>query len=251
MKVAKFFLPIVIGIALSFAFYLYFLLLKGYKYSLEDFWSREAKNGEANASIESENTETKSESLKISGRANQSSESFINYTYLSTQQRNYTRKLRLGIVDICSGKLENVFSISEGTRKCLNSPPPYEILLEKNSTHIITRIIDNTGFYEIFDINDTVLIYFLFVEDVSNISTEIDGIYLSRNDYFFLGDYELQTVWEADPHSNLYISKVILIMSLYVKKEIKDGRYELSFYLSASNKSFLLGSMKVEVASKE
>jgi len=120
-------------------------------------------------------------------------------------------------------------------------------LLEKNSTHLKTSILNENGFNETFEINDTVLIYFLFAEDVATISKEIDKIYLEGSDYFFLGNYELQTIWEADPSGNLYISKMIVVLPLYVKKEVESGDYTLTFYLSALNRTFYLGEAKIKV----
>jgi hypothetical protein len=205
------------------------------------------KETKENASIEKEAIETKNESFETNESISQLNESFIISPALTTQQKNYTKPLTLKIVDICSGKFENVFSISEGTRKCLNAPSPYNIFLEKNSTHFKTSILNENGFSETFEINDTVLIYFLFAEDVATISKEIDKIYLEGSDYFFLGNYELQTIWEADSSGNLYISKMVVVLPLYVKKEVESGDYTLTFYLSALNRTFYLGEIKIEV----
>ncbi|MGC8993457.1 MAG: hypothetical protein ACP5JK_01635 [Candidatus Aenigmatarchaeota archaeon] len=163
---------------------------------------------------------------------------------------NITKPLTLKIVDICSGKLEEVYSISEGTTKCLNKESPYQILIEKNSTHLKTSLLDISGFNETFLLNDTVLIYFLFAEDVATISKEIDRIYLEGSDYFYIGNYELQTIWERDNSGNLYISKMIAVLPLYVKKEVPEGSYDLKFYLSVLGKVFYLGEMKTIVLLK-
>ena len=210
MKATKFFLLLGIIVVLLFAFYfLYALMLKGYKFSIKDFWSKgiEMKETKENASIEKEAIETKNESIKTNESISQLNETSIVSPASITQQKNYTKPLTLKIVDICSGKFKNVYSISEGTRKCLNAPSPYNILIEKNSTHLMTSVLNENGFNETFEINDTVLIYFLFAEDVATISKEIDKIYLEGSNYFFLGNYELQTIWKANSSGNLYISK--------------------------------------------
>jgi hypothetical protein len=250
MRDSRFFLLLTIIVVLLFAFYfIYALVLKEYKFSLKDFWSKdsEMKETKGNASIGKEAIGTKNESLKTNESISQSNETSIVSPALTTQQKNYTKPLTLKIVDICSGKFENVFSISEGTRKCLNAPSPYNILLEKNSTHLRTSILNENGFNETFEINDTVLIYFLFAEDVATISKEIDKIYLEGSDYFFLGNYELQTIWEADSSGNLYISKMVVVLPLYVKKEVENGDYTLAFYLSALNRTFYLGETSIFV----
>jgi len=250
MRVSKFLISFsIIAVLLSTFYFLYALVLNGYKFSLKDFWSKggEMKETKENASIEKEAIGTKNESLKTNESIGQSNESSIVSPVLATQQKNYTRPLTLKIVDICSGKFENVYSISEGTRKCLNAPSPYNILIEKNSTHFKASILNENGFNETFEINNTVLIYFLFAEDVATISKEIGKIYLEGSDYFLLGNYELQTIWEADSSGNLYISKMVVVLPLYVKKEVEAGNYTFMFYLSALNKTFYLGEIKMIV----
>ena len=54
------------------------------------------------------------------------------------------KALTLEITDICSGKFENVFSVSEGMQSCLNEKSPYFILLEKNSTRLQTSFYNVT-----------------------------------------------------------------------------------------------------------
>jgi len=248
MRATKFFLLLGIIVVLLFAFYFFYTLLsKSYKFSIRDFWSKstEMKETKGNTSTGKEAIGTKNESIKTNESISQSNEASIVSQILTTQQKNYTKPLTLKIVDICSGKFENVFSISEGTRKCLNAPSPYNILIEKNSTHFKTSILNENGFDETFEINDTVLIYFLFAEDVATISKEIEKIYLEGSDYFFLGNYELQTIWEADSSGNLYISKMIVVLPLYVKKEIEAGNYKLEFYLHALNKTFQIGEIEL------
>jgi len=243
------------GLLLTSIFLLYSLytqLLKGYKISIQIFWSKEnpLEETKSNTSIDNRSINTINKTNETGESIVQMNESFIAQQNIPIQQKNYTKPLTLKIYDICSGKLENVFSISEGTRKCLNSPSPYDILLEKNSTHIITSILNENGFNETFEINDTVLIYFLFAEDVATISKEIDKIYLDVSEHFYLGNYELQTIWEADSYGNLYISKMIVILPLYVKKDVEDGDYTLTFYLNALNKDFYLGKMNLLVRSR-
>ena len=251
----RFFRLLVFGIILISVFLSYFLytsFLKGCKIPIQNFWSKEStlEETKGNTSIDSKSLNTTSETNETNKSIAQINESFTGQQNIEIQQKNYTKPLTLKIYDICSGRLENVFSISEGTRKCLNLPSPYDILLEKNSTHIITSILNENGFNETFEINDTVLIYFLFAEDVATISKEIDKIYLDGSEYFYLGDYELQTIWEVDSSGTLYISKMIVILPLYVKKDVKDGNYTLTFYLNALNKDFYLGKMNFLVKNK-
>ena len=253
MRISKFLLLEVLTlVTLLVASYLLFFRTLELHMSLKSFlrtllWGdKRAEEIERNISSENIGEANKSiEKSASSGITNESYQVDKGTQISSTEKESYIKPLTLKIVDICSGKLVNVFSISEGTRKCLNLPSPYTILLEKNSTHFISSILNENGFNETFDINDTVLIYFLFAEDVATISKEIEKIYLEGSDYFFLGNYELQTIWELDSSRNLYISKMVVILPLYVKKEVENGDYSLLFYLSALNKTFYLGGTKI------
>ena len=239
----------IILISIFLSYFLYTSFLKDYKIFIQNFWNKEnrVKETRNDSSIDNKSINTTNKINETDKSLLHINESSISQQTTLIQQKNYIKPLTLKIYDICSGKLENVFSISEGTRKCLNSPSPYDILLERNSTHIITSILNENGFNETFEINDSVLIYFLFAEDVATISKEIDKIYLDGSEYFYLGNYELQTIWEVDSSGNLYISKMIVILPLYVNKEVIDGEYLLTFYLSTQNKSFYLGDIKIIV----
>jgi len=250
MKVGRF--PLVTIFFILFLVISYFLFFKNIKlYTLvknflENFsWIKKAE--EMNRDVLNE----KSKEMENGGIEKNVSNETANESYQvdkstqisATENESYIKPLTLKIIDICSGKFENVFSISEGTRKCLNSPSPYDILLEKNSTHIVTSILNDNGFNETFEISDTILIYFLFAEDVASVTREIEKIYLDGSDYFYVGEYELQTIWEADSSGNLYISKMIAVLPLYVKKNITEGNYTLTFYLRVFDKDFYIGKI--------
>ncbi|MHA1743025.1 MAG: hypothetical protein ACTSV6_02090 [Candidatus Heimdallarchaeota archaeon] len=153
--------------------------------------------------------------------------------------------LTLEIVDICSGKLESVLGISEGVRYCLNKKYPYYIVLEKNQTHIQTSFSDLSGFNETYELNESALIFFVFVEDVASVSKEIQSFYIEGSSDFYLGEYDLHTIWERDANGELYISKIIVGLPLYVKETISpsDEWQELKFYLKTPNKDYYLGNL--------
>ena len=259
MKINKIFLLIIFSILSTFIllfYYLYTYFPHDYKIFVENFLEEGNLSAEIKWNI---SREGKPES--VNNKTNEAETSIIqlnealgNQTVIVSQQKNYTKTTTtiLKIVDICSGKLENVFSISEGTRKCLNSPSPYDILLEKNSTHIMTNILNYGGFNETFEMSDATLIYFLFIEDIKTISSDIENVHIEGSNFFFLGDYEIQTIWETSSAGNLNISKMILILPLYIKGEIDTDRtYNLTFYLSLKDKNLYVGEMRVAIRNLE
>ena len=249
MKISKNFLLTISILILFFIASSYLLFFKNLKFSIniKNFLQIEEEVEEIEKEIVSEKTKESTENNESSKIYNESYQIDRTRESFESEKESYIKPLTLKIIDICSGKLIEVFSISEGTRKCLNAPSPYNVLIEKNSTHILASILNENGFNETFEINDTVLIYFLFAEDVSTISKEIDSIYLEGSEYFFLGDYELHTIWERDSSGNLHVSKMIVVIPLYINKEVESKEYTLTFYLSALNKSFYLGSVKITV----
>jgi hypothetical protein len=156
-----------------------------------------------------------------------------------------SKVLTLEITDICDGKLENAFTVSEGMMQCLNQKSPYYIVLEKNSTGFATSFYNVTGFNETFDLNSTSPIFFVFAEDVASVKESIQSFYIEGSPDFYLGDYDLHTIWERDQNQDLYIAKIIVALPLYVKNTtIPNGEWsELKFYLNTSDKNYYLGNL--------
>ncbi|MEM5878886.1 MAG: hypothetical protein QXU74_00105 [Candidatus Aenigmatarchaeota archaeon] len=160
------------------------------------------------------------------------------------------KAITLEITDICSGKLD-LFTISEGATKCLNRKYPYQIILEKNSTHLTTSFYGLSGFEESYELNETILLFFIFAEDVASVSHEIQSFSLEGSQDFSLGQYYLHTIWERDAAGNLVISKMIAILPLQVNGNIMSSDWkELKFYLNIPNKTYYLGNLWVLVKEK-
>ncbi|MEM5879527.1 MAG: hypothetical protein QXU74_03485 [Candidatus Aenigmatarchaeota archaeon] len=157
------------------------------------------------------------------------------------------KALTLELIDICSGKLD-LFIISEGATSCLNKKPPYYIILEKNSTHLKASL-QGEDFAEVYELNSTDPIFFIFAEDVASVSHEIQSFTLEGSSEFSLGEYYLHTIWERGASGNLAISKMIVALSLYVDKDIaaSNGWKELKLYLNIPNKTYYLGNLWVSV----
>jgi len=249
MKISKNFLLTISILILFFVASSYLLFFKNLKFSIniKNFLQIEEEVEEIEKEIVSEKTKESTENNESSRIYNESYQIDRTRESFESEKESYIKPLTLKIIDICSGKLIEVFSISEGTRKCLNAPSPYNVLIEKNSTHILASILNENGFNETFEINDTLLIYFLFAEDVSTISKEIDSIYLEGSEYFFLGDYELQTIWERDSSGNLHVSKMIVVLPLYVKSQVEAGEYNINLFLETLGKVFYLGKLEISV----
>jgi len=157
------------------------------------------------------------------------------------------RALTLEIVDICSGKL-SLLTVSEGAVRCLNKKFPYYVIIKKNSTHLKTSL-QGEDFEEIYDLNDSILIFFIFAEDVATVSHEIQSLSLEGGEDFYIGDYYLHTVWERGASGNLEISKMLVAIPLYVNSNITSSEEwkELKFYLNIPNKTYYLGNLFVLV----
>jgi hypothetical protein len=173
----------------------------------------------------------------------------------ASENQTYTegsKVLTLEITDICSGKFEDVFIVSEGMQNCLNKKYPYYILLEKNSTHLQTSFYGVSGFNETYELNDSIQIFFIFAEDVASVSTIIESLEVEGSSDFYLGDYTLHTIWERDANGNLYISKMIVALPLNVKNTvpISNEWKELKLYLNIPNKTYSLGNLWVLVKEK-
>jgi len=169
-----------------------------------------------------------------------------------SQQESTTtlpKALTLEIIDICSGKFEEVFVVSEGMRYCLNQKYPYYIILEKNSTHLHTSFYNTSGFNETYELNESVLMFYIFVEDVASVSTIIQSFYIEGDINFYLGNYDLHTIWERDASGNLAISKMIVALPLNVKNTVStDNEWkEIKFYLNIPDKTYYLGNLWVLV----
>ncbi|MEM7826400.1 MAG: hypothetical protein QW451_02105, partial [Candidatus Aenigmatarchaeota archaeon] len=104
-------------------------------------------------------------------------------------------------------------------------------------------------FEEIYDLNDSILIFFIFAEDVATVSHEIQSLSLEGGEDFYIGDYYLHTVWERGASGNLEISKMLVAIPLYVNSNIISSEEwkELKFYLNIPNKTYYLGNLFVLV----
>jgi len=162
-------------------------------------------------------------------------------------EKGAEKALTLEIIDLCSGKLD-LFTVSEGATSCLNKKGPYYIIVEKNSTHLKVSL-QNESFEEVYELNSTDPILFIFAEDVASVSHEIESFMIEGSTEFHLGEYYLHTIWEKDTSGNLTISKMIVALPLYVDSNIAPSNEwkELKFYLKIPNKTYYLGSLFVFV----
>lgn len=167
------------------------------------------------------------------------------------QSGSSSTAITLEIIDICSGQMEDIFAVSEGVRHCLNQKYPYNILLEKNSTHLQTSFYYTVGFNETYQLNESNLIFYIFAEDVASVSQEIEFFSVEGDSNFYLGNYTLNTIWERNASGDLYISKMIVALPLYVKNTISEKDWtELKFYLNIPNQTYYLGNLLVLVKEK-
>jgi hypothetical protein len=187
------------------------------------------------------------EQMNETNETNRSTEQPLAYPGAEPGEKGAERALTLEIIDICSGKL-SLSTVSEGATSCLNKKAPYYVILEKNSSHLKVSL-QNESFEEVYELNNTGPIFFIFAEDVASVSHEIESFILEGSSEFHLGEYYLHTIWEKDSSGNLAISKMIVALPLYVDNNIAASKEwkELKFYLKIPNKTYYLGNLFVLV----
>ncbi len=171
-----------------------------------------------------------------------------------TSSQQIPSVVSLEIFDLCSGKrLNESFSLSEGgTAKCLNQKPPYFVLIEKNSTHISTSIINVTFFNDVYEANDTwILVYYLYIQDIYSVANDLEEIYfLPPSNYLKLGNYTKHIIWERE-NGQLIPTKMIAIVPFYVNKNITITQWTTyNFYVRASSKDYSVGNISIMVKEK-
>ncbi|MEM5874959.1 MAG: hypothetical protein QXW01_02095 [Candidatus Aenigmatarchaeota archaeon] len=169
-------------------------------------------------------------------------------TYIQEEKLNFSVPKYLKFVGICSGKFFDVISVAEGMTKCINKESPYDILIDMGNESINFSLIDFSDFKESYTLNDTVLIFYLFAEDVSTVSEMIDSFFLTGSNFIDIGEYTLHTVWKYDKNGNLVIDKMIVALPIIIHPyEALQGDYLLKFYMNALNRSFYLGEVKIKI----
>lgn len=166
----------------------------------------------------------------------------------SLKKEEIVKPENLRLIGICSGKFFDVFSVSEGVSKCLNKEISYSAEIEIKEKEVFVKLLENGGFEEVYDINDTVTIFYLFAEDVFKVNQNIEKFEVDGGDAFNLGNYTLYTVWRQDNFGNYEIEKMIVALPLEVKTQFLEAKsYYLKIYMTALNKRFYLGEVKINV----
>lgn len=160
---------------------------------------------------------------------------------------NISVKPHLEIFDICSGKLEAGSTLGEGGVKiCYNDLPPYYIILEEYNSQLNTSFYGGRGFNETYNFSEATEIFRFFIQDLLTVpgweSVEIFG---ELKNYFSLGDYTLNYIWEPGPEGNLTITKQIMSIPLIAYPGIpKTQEWTfLEFYLKAREDLYYIGKL--------
>jgi|GEM_PF-5487775 hypothetical protein len=164
-------------------------------------------------------------------------------TFENESEKTFEKVVTLRIIDVCSGKLENVFQFSEGVQACLNEKSPYHFELIPNSSHLILNFSVLSNVYE-FE-NDSRILHFV-VEDLNTVSNQTPYFYLSETQNFYLGNHTLHYIWikQAD---QLKIWKILAVLPLYFKKDWVDEQNEIKVFARLEAKDYLLGSFYPEI----
>jgi len=169
-----------------------------------------------------------------------------------TTQTNASKVITLEIIDLCEGKMGEVTAVSEGMSFCLNQKYPYYLVFQLNESNLTTWVYNVSGFEESYNLENETIIYYLFVEDVSTVTREIEQFYMITNAKgFYLGNYTLHTIWYSDlTTGEMVIVKMIAALPLNVDKssiQKTEGWEEIKFYLKTALKDFYLGNLFVEI----
>jgi hypothetical protein len=169
-----------------------------------------------------------------------------------TPQTNASKVITLEITDLCEGKKGEVTAISEGMGFCLNQKYPYYLVFQLNESNLTTWVYNVSRFEESYNLENETTVYYLFVEDVSTVTREIEEFYMLTNAKgFYLGNYTLYTIWYSDPTTGeMIIAKMIAAIPLNVDKnsiQKTEGWEEIKFYLKTALKDFYLGNLFVEI----
>ena len=156
----------------------------------------------------------------------------------SKSEETFKKVVTLRIIDVCSGKLEDVFQFSEGVQACLNEKPPYYFELIPNSTHLSLNFSTLSNVYE-FE-NDTRILYFI-VEDLNTVSNQTPYFYLATTQNFYLGNHTLHYIW-VKQGNQLKIWKILAVLPLYFKKDWVEEQNEIKVFARLEAKDYLLGS---------
>ncbi len=129
---------------------------------------------------------------------------------------------------------------------CLNAPPPYYVILERNDSQLKTSFYGGIGFNETYNLTEPTAIFRVFIQDLLTVpdweSVEING---SLKGYFSLGEYTLDYVWEPGPEGNLTITKEVMSLPLLASPELPaiDDWSSLEFYLKAQTNLYYIGKI--------
>ncbi len=128
------------------------------------------------------------------------------------------------IVDICSGKLKEIKSVTEGLQVCLNKEAPYYIILERNSTHLKTSFYYG-GFNQTFNFTNDTLIFYVFIENLKEEEPYIEGFIASGNasSFISLGEPYYAYSWEKI-EGKLVKKRVMAILPIFVKYNFEVNR---------------------------
>ncbi|HDJ96737.1 MAG TPA: hypothetical protein ENG45_01550, partial [Candidatus Aenigmarchaeota archaeon] len=88
---------------------------------------------------------------------------------------NASFTLTLEIFDTCSAKVSRYSQLIEGTEWCVNKKYPYNIILRKNQTHLMLDFYGEP-YVETYELNESVEILRLFVEDVTTVTGSIQSV---------------------------------------------------------------------------
>lgn len=194
-------------------------------------------------------TTTTTTTLGESNITNATNETFLgggSYESPTAPAINASKVLTLEIIDICQGKMGDVFAVSEGMRMCLNQKYPYYIGMQVEGNNLTTWLYNVSWFNQSYDLSNETTIYYIFVEDVSSVTKDIQQFYMiPNNTCLYLGEYTLHTIWYRNPVGEMEIIKIIAALPIKIDKTAisKTNWEEIKIYLKTYERDFFLGNL--------
>jgi hypothetical protein len=172
-------------------------------------------------------------------------------TIIFPEPENATRAISLEIYDLCSANMTGEAQLSEETGWCLNKKYPYNIILEKNETHIKTSFYGET-LNKTYQISDWIPIFRVFIQDFSGFGETIKSIevYGQLGAYFKVGDYTYNNIWQQDPQTKIMsLVKIVASAPVSVDKNVPftSDWSNLNFYLRSDKNIYYVGNAWVFV----
>lgn len=151
---------------------------------------------------------------------------------VATSASNASVQVSLEISNICSST-----PLFEGIVLCANQPSPYYIVIQNDSSTINTTFYNITGFNQTLSFGGNVLLFNIYMQDLSTLNSGIQNITISGN---------ISSLFSTESYSVTYSSDTaIALVPLYLDSNMLSPAdwSNLDFNVSTSQKNYFVGTL--------